>query len=311
MRVRAFGLDVTSSFPLAGMADSPHVGDGRALELELRDGAELDSAFAGRGERIAELRRPDGSVTAAVDRAPDGGYLIEAAGFGRALMSTDARHVAIAPEPAPDWAWQRYLTGQVAPLAALLQGLELFHAAVVERDGAAVAVVAGSGVGKTTVGLELVRRGLGFVADDVLVVEAGAGGTVVHPAVGLANVRAGAGALLAGLREQGLAEPIGSNEQETRIALSAHEGQLPLAAVFVLTPAGEASGLEIEPLAPVDPKLLLAATFNLAIQTPDRLTRQLDVCAQVARSAPVHLVRRDERTTPAEVAEAILSRTGR
>jgi hypothetical protein len=222
-------------------------------------------------------------------------------------MAPDARRARIAPDPRPDWEWQRYLTGQVLPLAALLQGLEVFHAAVVERQGAAVAVVAGSGVGKTTVALELVRRGLGFLADDVLVVEPAPGGPLALPAVGLANVRGSEGPP-GDLEREGLASRVGSNERETRISLELASGPCRLAALVILSATDDAEGVEVERLTPVDPRLLLAASFNFAIQTPERLTRQLDVCSQLSLTVPVFRVARGRGAGAAAVAEAILSR---
>jgi hypothetical protein len=40
-------------------------------------------------------------------------------------------------------------------------------------------------------------------------------------------------------------------------------------------------------MAPVDPRLLLASTFNLSLLQPERLARQLDVCGRIARSCAV------------------------
>jgi hypothetical protein len=37
----------------------------------------------------------------------------------------------------------------------------------------------------------------------------------------------------------------------------------------------------------VDPFTLLGATFNLSVRTPERLQRQLDLCARLAAEVPV------------------------
>jgi len=307
MRFRAFGLDVSTAFPIAGVHESPHLGGGRALELELCD--QLDPPFAAAARRISEARLADGAVAASVDLAPGHGYLIRADGFGRALMTADARRVLIEPTRGSELGWQRYLLGQVLPLAALLQGLEVFHASVVERSGRAIALAAGSGVGKTTVALELVRRGLGFLSDDVLAAEAPGERPVAHPAVGVANVRPAAYGLLAELERAGRATRVAATDVETRVSVDLVPGPLPLAALVVLVLVDDPHALHCEQLTPVDPRLLLAASFNVAIQTPERLSRQLDVCSRISRAVPVFRIDRGERVAPSDVADVILSRT--
>jgi hypothetical protein len=201
---------------------------------------------------------------------------------------------------------------------------------VVHRGGA-VALVAASGGGKTSLALELVLRGLPLLNDDVLVVEPGAP-IAAHPGPGLANVRRDGSGLAERLEEAGLGRALGETADETRMAIRRHAAPVPLAAVLYLerpapaerAPAGErvsggerpapgeraaagegASGGEraaaveraeageratVERLAAVDPRLLLASTFNLALRDPGRLARQLDVCGAIAESCAIYRV---------------------
>lgn len=299
-------MDIEAGFPMPGVPPTPQAGDGRAISLALGSPAELKDGFPQDAERISQVLYEDGTVAFSVDAAEDSGYLMYAKGFGSARLARDGRQALIAPVDEPAWIWQRCLTGQLLPLAALVQGLEVFHACVLGLDGRAIAVVAHSGVGKTTTALRLALLGLDFMSDDVLVVEPNGSGVRAHPAVGLANVRPGSGDLLLELERAGLAEPIGSNEQETRIAVRRADEPLPLGALFVLRRHTRDTELRVERPDPVDPRMLLASTFNFSVRTPERLARQLDVCARLDSSAAVYLVDSGSDVPSADVAEAIL-----
>jgi hypothetical protein len=56
--------------------------------------------------------------------------------------------------------------------------------------------------------------------------------------------------------------------------------------------------------------LLLGATFNLSVRTPERLTRQLDVCHRLERSVAVHRVTCGSDVGAEQVVDAILERAG-
>ena len=306
LRTRAFGVDLESTFPLPGLEPAPLRGDGRSLSLDLGSQADVEAGFPEHPERIAELVH-DGRLIASVDDGGEDGYLAHAFDFGHARLSPDGRRILISPFDEPSWIWQRYLTGQLLPLAALLQGIEVFHACVLGLEGkAAIAIVAPSGIGKTTMVLRLALEGLDFMADDVLAIEPHEGGVRAHPGVGLANVRPGADDLLERLEQSGLAAPVGRNERETRISIRRFTEPLPLASLFVLNRFVDDRPLEIESLSPVDPRVLLASTFNFAVRTPERLARQLDVCAHLERSVSVHKVTCGIGVPPEEVVKVIL-----
>jgi hypothetical protein len=306
-RERAFGLDLDARFGLDGFAGAvPPAGD-RLVRLRLVPEAELrELAGAGESERIAAAAGADGAEAASIDRvaaaggegAPALGYLASATGFGRAWIDAGGGDVRVAAAALPAWRWQRFLVGQVLPFAAVLNGLEVFHASAVAVEGRAVAVVAASGAGKTSLALELVLLGLDLVDDDVLAVERAGHGLIAHPGAPLANVRHDGTGLAERLCEAGHARVLGSADGETRVELRPRAQALPLSAIFFLrrTGEGEASATgegdraRIERIDPVDPRLLLAATFNLALRDPGRLTRQLDVCSAGAGSAALFAV---------------------
>lgn len=279
MRATAFGLDVEAGFELTGFNGAVEP-TGRRVVVELA--GELPAA---RGDRIAEA--PEGAAT--VDALAGGGFRLWAEGFGSAWVRGDGGEARCTPVDAPAWHWQRFLTGQVLPFAAVLQGLEVFHASAVVHGGGAVAVVAASGGGKTSLALELVLRGLPLLNDDVLVVEPGAP-IVAHPGPGLANVRRDGSGLAERLEEAGLARPLGETADEARMAIRRQAEPVPLAGLVYLERTARGAGATIERLAAVDPRLLLASTFNLALRDPGRLARQLDVCGAIAESCAIYRV---------------------
>lgn len=285
MSATAFGLDVEADFELPGLDDAV-APTGRRVRVALAADGELPNSGS---ERISEARAPDGRAVATADALAAGGFRLWAEGFGAAWVSGDGVEVRCAPPSAPAWRWQRFLTGQVLPFAAVLRGLEVLHASAVAVEGGALAVVAASGGGKTSVALELVLRGAELLTDDVLAVER-AGGVLAHPGPGLANVRRDGSGLAPRLVRAGGARVLGEAGGEERVALPRHRAPVPLRAVVYLERGGAGERAAVERLRPVDPRLLLASTFNLALRDPPRLARQLDVCAAIAEASAIYRV---------------------
>ena len=117
--------------------------------------------------RLQRRRRPAGPH----DRPrADRGYRVWVRGLGRCRISPGGDTIECAPPRAKAGRW-RLLIGQGLPIAAALRGLEVLHSsAVVSRP--AVAFVAPSGTGKTSLALEFVIGGARLLADDVVVLEA-------------------------------------------------------------------------------------------------------------------------------------------
>ncbi len=73
------------------------------------------------------------------------------------------------------------LLDHVAPLVMGLRGRLVLHASAVSTPRGAVAVAGGTGQGKSTLAASLARRGFPLVADDCLVLEHEAHGSVIVP----------------------------------------------------------------------------------------------------------------------------------
>jgi hypothetical protein len=244
------------------LALGPAGADGER-ELTLQ-GAERVPELPEPSERIAELRNAGGEPYLRIDRHPELGYRIEADGHGAHLLSLDGRAATCAPRVGADWAWHRLFFAQVLPTAAALQGLEILHASAVALGDEATAVVSRSGGGKTTLATELVSAGGAFVTDDVLAVERTGDEVLAHPGPGFAGVE----------------EPGGSDK--VHVEVEPVTEPVRLARLVFLERGGRSARLELTPLSPPDPRLLLASTFAFHLTTRERLEAQLDTCAAIA-----------------------------
>jgi hypothetical protein len=283
-RARAFGLEIDASFPVPGLAASTDRPSGPETRVDLVPEDELDRDWpAGEARRVLEERFDDETEPArTIDVHPSVGYRLFARHFGLARITPDGGGVVCAPPGPAGWDWQRFLVGRILPWAAVLRGYEAFHASAVAIRGRAVAFVGESGAGKTSLALRLVAGGAEFMTDDVLAVEANGNGVRGHAGAGIASVRPAEREVIPAATWEGLGTVLG-HSGKTYVALPVAEGPRPLAAVYFLRTG---DGARIEALPKLDPRRLLASTFVLGIQTPERLRNQLDVCAAIAGGVP-------------------------
>ena len=275
-RGRALGLRIEADRPLLALLRGE--GDGQRT-LALRSADKLPP-LPEPGERIAERRGPEGELVLTVDRHPELGYLIEAAGYGNHLLSPDGRSAECVPSVGAGWPWHRLFFAQVLPTAAALQGLEILHASAVASGDEAIAIVSASGGGKSSLAANMVARGAGFVTDDVLAVERAPGSLVAHP-----------GAAFARLDEAELEQLPQLGERlhcadKVHVAVQPVSEAIPLGRLVFLERNKQADRISLEPLSPPDPRLLLASTFAFHLSTRERLVAQLDACAAIARGVP-------------------------
>lgn len=260
-RSYAFGLNLDLACPVEGCPERPWVDGCPELRMELVD------------PPAASGPPPEGVV---LTEDGDGGYQVAWAGGGHFAVLGDGR-LLCSREDGGDGRWDRFMVAQILPLAAVVAGLEVLHASCVEFDGMAVGFVGSSGTGKSTMAARFVGGGARFMADDVLAISQGPDRPFVHPGSNLVRLAAG---------------PPGSTAEAggklTRDLIPTSEGR-PLGVLYFLSRSETATELVIEPR--VHAAELLAATFNLVVQSPERLERQLAVMAQAdACGAPVRVV---------------------
>lgn len=295
----AFGLTIDAPVALPGVRGR----GARRVRLDVLSTSELERTWRRPGAaRVLERRFPDGRLVMAVDRHEECGYRVYAPRHGRHVVSHDGLVVRSAlPRVAP-WRWQRLLFAQVLPLAAALQGLELFHASGVGLDGRSIAFIGPPGTGKSSLAAHLVAGGASLVADDVLALEPSGDAVVAHP-----------GAAQAGLDERELrAMDPGGRDRFGRVVGRADkvylepklaDRPLPLGALYFLRRAANGGGLAID--AEPDPRRLLAGSFLSYLATPQHLAAHLEVCSLVARSVPTFLITIPASVSARGVAEAV------
>jgi hypothetical protein len=289
---RAFGLELVGDFDAPGLPAST-TADGRlTTRLHLVDSDGLAAAWDPAGaERVNEWRYPDGRAFFTIDSHPELGFRIAARRYGRFIIAPDGGEVLCAPYKVRAWSWQRLLITRVLPIAATLRGVEVLHASAVRLADAAVAVSGPSGLGKSSLAMQLYfRHGAPFMTDDLLGLEVDGDGVIAHPGFSIVSLRPAERRLLT-REEAGRLGDIVSRGNKTHYALDREPGPLPLKAMYFLERDDAAGGPLIERMAAPDPLLLLASTFVLMVRTPERLRRQLDLCAAIADRVPIFRLR--------------------
>jgi hypothetical protein len=328
-RATVFGLDVHSAEPLLLLQGAPGIASGRRLELELVGPDAAEPPWPQSAEIVCDQRERDGAVSFQIEADREAGYLIWGPAYGRHILSADGTSLLCAPVGCAAAAWQRLLVAQVLPFAALLHGLEVLHASAVVHEGRAIALLGPSRAGKTSLALELCRRGASFLADDVLALERAGERLLGHPGTPVAGIDHAEvqrlahdatappdepeedptpGAVPVAAGAPALAGAIATNDRELIVRMTGAGQPAPLGALFLLERRADGPArAAFEPL--TDGMPLLAATFNTVLTGPARLRELLEICALAARGR-VERVRAGPALDAAGLAEAILERLG-
>jgi hypothetical protein len=196
MRYSAYGLQLESSFALPGVDPSIEAGgDLPTLTLSLCAPSELELSWSGpSGPELWRGRQGDGRDLA-IEEGVAGDLLFTytdpAGALDRARFRMDAemRQLDCAPRKT-SLDWQRILIGKVLPSIAVMRGYEALHAGAVESPLGVVAIMGPSGMGKSTLASELIRRGWPLFCDDSLVLERVGETVIAHPGTPHMNVAA-------------------------------------------------------------------------------------------------------------------------
>jgi hypothetical protein len=187
-RYVAYGLALRSSFRLPGMVPT---GEGGlpSLALELATPAELSTAWSGPdGPPAWRGRLGDGSDLT-IERGVAADLLFTDGDRARFRLDPSGRSLACAPRRA-GLDWQRTLLTKLLSSVSVMRGYEAMHASAVDSPLGAVAIAAPTGTGKTTLALELMRRGWPLLTDDVLTLAATPEGVWAYPGTPHMNVAA-------------------------------------------------------------------------------------------------------------------------
>lgn len=302
-RGRVFGLDLAVGFSFPGLPPDSSGSRGSSVIVVRAERKELSRPWPPETEMLADRRRADGVPLFRVEAHPDLGYRMTAVGWGRYTVTPDGSMVRCAPVRAATWRWQRYLVGQVLPFVSIVHGFEVFHASAVSFGDRTVAFTGGMAAGKSSLATALLRRGWRLVADDVIAVElTGVGAPTIHPGPGLLSVRRDAVTRFGRQEIERMGRIIGGDDETIRVVVPVATEPAPLTDFFVLERGGRGEEPHIESLRPIDPRLLLSATFNLVLRRPERLVRLLDVCARIS-----HTVRICRLTIPRDAGPDIVA----
>lgn len=201
----------------------------------------------------------------------------------------DLARVQVVPDPAASPAQLALLVrGTFVAFWLGLHGACVLHASTVEieADGSAVAIVAGSGMGKSTLAALLCASGGRFVSDDLVRLDDGVPPRWVGHSAEL-RLRPGATSLLDSVGGTWPTRPTVDDRLAVDPPRSTHEDG-PLAVVIVPAPRHDGGPLEIERLDAVDAAVALAAFPRLAHwRERGVLETQLHGLARLAESVPV------------------------
>lgn len=302
---RSFGLDLEVDFACDGLPASFADVAAPRVRLELAPRTELAAVWPARSTRLRTWGVPGQRPVMTLDGDEGTGYLFRVKGSGWFHVTSDGRFVRCAPVRTSRGRWQRSLIGQVLPFVAVLRGLETYHASAVSVEGGAFAFVGGSGSGKSSLALSLVMRGARLITDDVMAVMTdGSGAPRAHHGFELANVRFDALNRLTPAAIAELGPQVDEDDEGIRIRVDVAREPVPLAAICFLDRSS--AGPLTERIQPADPRLLLGATYNVSIREPDRLIRQLDMCATLARRVPTFRIRIPADRGPQEIVREIV-----
>ena len=303
MRSHAFGIAIDATFQAPGLPEGsarlPRTRVDRVTDRAIADRWEPEGSQRLEAETLSKRgRRPDRTI----DRGAAGDYLLYARHFGTALISSSGDRVLCAPPEVQAWRWQRFLVGRVLPWAALLRGRELFHASAVRVGDRAVAVLADTGLGKTSVAVHLMLNGAGFITDDVLALSERGGRIVAHPGPAIAALRPAERDAIAPRDRRRLGRVLGRSGK-TYMAVERETAPAPLGAMYFLEPGRGGARREFE--SGVEPRRLLGSAFIARVDSRRRLVGLLDLCSRLEAAVPIWRVSADYDEGAAPLARAI------
>jgi hypothetical protein len=196
----------------------------------------------------------------------------------RFRLDRDKCSLACAPRR-PGLGWQRTLLTKILSSISVMCGYEGLHAGAVDSAWGAVAIAAPTGMGKTTLVLELMQRGWRLLTDDVLVLAPTAEGVIAHPGTPHMNLAASTSE---GPMPEEVGPTLGTLAGERWIAAedTARETR-PVRAICLLE---RRAGLSLDVrLVPPNPMLLVPYMLGLP-GDPERERRRFELYADLTAS---------------------------
>jgi hypothetical protein len=188
-RYSGFGLSLESDFPLLPVRVGAVGARGRSVAIR-RASLEVAAALLSPApELIWQTAFDDRPYR--MDRGSGGDYRFEWAGRATFHLTPDARELTCGLRDRDDMGAIRLLLDTVLWSVSLICGYELLHASAISHDDEAIAFVAGTGGGKTSLAAEFLHRGAELLSDDVLAMSYDDDHVLVHPAPPVMNLPLG------------------------------------------------------------------------------------------------------------------------
>lgn len=171
---RIFGIPFASSlsFP-GGWHDSVSADDATVVVVD--DLPPWSNAGSDGWSGISDGRRFEALPS------PSGEFRFVHGGEALFQLTADRRTLVCAPVADRDLRWWRILLDSVLFTVSLLRGNDALHAGAVATSSGVVAIVTGSGGGKSTLVRQLLLGGAELVTDDILFVEPAGREILAHP----------------------------------------------------------------------------------------------------------------------------------
>jgi hypothetical protein len=295
----AFGIAIDSDGEVPGLAAPSAVAGGRFARHRLVKPDAIRER-CGQGTLTRFGSDGEGRGYREYHRHSSGGELMRTKAFGDHLIADGGRTILSAVKGADRALWQRFVIGQVLPVTASVQGLEIFHASAVSTAEGVIAFAGPSGVGKSTLAAAAIDSGASFYADDVLAADVTVSGITAYPGPGLRSIPVADG-------------PAGEDQvvwsDEARIVVDAQGDRRahPIRA-FVALVRDETADRPL--IVPCPPNRLMASTFDALPRNEERLRRLLRVCAELALGARALELRFSSKASSEELVEAVFDRLG-
>lgn len=214
------------------------------------------------------------------------GFRISVPGVAEFLISRTGEVESRASDAEAAGLWRVFYEQQIEPLLLSLRGSQVFHGGAIAVGGQAVAFLAPSGRGKSTLTTAFARRGHPFLSDDCLLLDMAGAQVHANPHANYVRLWEDSAAALG----RGAAAYVAGSPKPRLAAGSSFphcDRPLPLARVYLL---GE-GGVDAPRIQMVSPSQQLigwaANAFVLDLKNPDVLRRNLVAGARLVQEVPM------------------------
>ena len=285
-RFRVFGGSLRSDLDFPILPPAP-TDDATTWTLHVTAAPAPDCAAA-----PLHVEQLDASLAVSVSRTPDG-LRIEYTDTGAYDVAADGRTITWHRPPDADEVNARLdIVGTLLPFALHLTDRLVLHGSAVAFEAGAVAFLAPSGVGKSTLAMSLTTAGARFLSDDALPVRIAGSTAFAAPGVPSPRFREDSFARFSDLLPTEAVPSSGKLTMRDRLGDDLVETrERPLVAVYVLQPVSPEDGARATrtAVAPIAATMELVRNTKLAkLLWAEESERLLRLVSEVARRVPVY-----------------------